>query len=78
MLADADSPGNPVWQDEEGDWLTDFPPPEGFDGPEYGEWGEEDYCRGLTAREQAALLGRHDRDRAREEADRDAYFGFQA
>ena len=36
-------------------WLTDFPPPEGFDGYQQGEWDEADYQRACTAEETALL-----------------------
>jgi hypothetical protein len=44
------------WFDEADElWMTDFPPPEGFDGYEEGEWHEFGYKRACTA-EEAALL----------------------
>ncbi len=36
-------------------WMTDFPPPEGFDGEENGEWDESDYSRPCTPAETAIL-----------------------
>lgn len=36
------------WKDRYGNWFTDAPPPEGFDGHEEGEPGQHDYCRTLT------------------------------
>jgi hypothetical protein len=57
------------WRDDEGRWLTDFPPPPGFDGHESREWdGINAYHRACTAAE-AALL---DADEAAEEADQRA------
>ena len=36
-------------------WLTDFPPPEGFEGYQEGEWDEAGYKRACTAEETALL-----------------------
>lgn len=73
-----------VWQQMSGEWQTDFPPPEGFDGWEEGEPGEQNYRRELTEEEREVL----DLDEAGEEAERaellaadcaarDRYFGFE-
>ena len=75
MEGDSDSLGNLAdrcWFDEVDEaWLTDFPPPEGFDGYEEGEWHEFGYKRACTA-EEAALL-EADRTAARAvEMDEDA------
>jgi hypothetical protein len=72
-----------VWEQMDGQWLTDFPPPEGFDGWEEGEPGEEDYCRELTEAERQAL-GIDEESEEAERAERvtadralrDRYFGF--
>jgi hypothetical protein len=59
--------GRSVWQDDaEGEWLTDFHPPEGFDGHEEGMFGEDGYRRSLAPDEQAML----DRIVARDAAER--------
>jgi hypothetical protein len=80
--------GFDVWEDEdEGMWMTDYPPPEGFDGYEEGEWGDDDYKRALSAEEQAMVDANLEADRAEEAAEqarereaasaaRDAFFGF--
>jgi hypothetical protein len=81
-----DDGGIRVWEDEDG-WWTDFPPPDGFDGEEDGEYGDYDYRRSLSPAEQAVLdsdLAEEDAEEAEEEAEaraeaeaeRDAYFGF--
>ena len=58
-----------IWEDEdEGCWVTNYPPPEDFDGFEEGEWGDEDYKRSLCPGEQAAI----DRDLAIERAEEEA------
>lgn len=45
-----------VWWDAiGGEWLTRFPPPDGYDGEEEGEPGSEDYARSLTALEAYAV-----------------------
>jgi hypothetical protein len=57
------------WRDQEGRWLTDFPPPPGFDGYESREWdGFNAYERACTAAE-AALL---DADEVADQAEQDA------
>jgi hypothetical protein len=69
-----------IWEESDGRWWTDYPPPAGFDGEEEGEYGDYKYRRTLTATEQAVV----DSDVAEEvagkravaEAQRDSYFGF--
>ncbi len=39
------------WQEEDGRWTTDFPPPPDFDGDQQGTWGTRDYSRQCTAHE---------------------------
>ncbi|MEO6248810.1 MAG: hypothetical protein ABIO85_09575 [Sphingomicrobium sp.] len=46
-----------VWTDDEGDF-TNFAPPPGFGGTEWGEFGEEDYYRTLTPTEAAGYARR--------------------
>ncbi|HEY0327024.1 MAG TPA: hypothetical protein VGC46_13745 [Allosphingosinicella sp.] len=43
-----------MWEETEldGQWVTDAPPPFGFDGFEDGEFGDPFYCRTLTAGEE--------------------------
>jgi hypothetical protein len=86
----AEGDGFDIWEDEdEGCWMTNYPPPEGFDGFEEGQWDGEDYRRALSADEQAAVD--HDEAIDRAEADdmraealaaaraaRDRAFGFAA
>lgn len=43
---------------EAGEWFTRFPPPDGFDGDEYGEWGDTDYQRTLTPEEETTAVAR--------------------
>ena len=81
--AEDDFEGLTVWQGVDGEWLTDFPPPDGFDGWESGERGEEDYWRALTVAEQAALgIEAPEQEPepaerlAADRAARDRYFGF--
>ncbi|HYN22280.1 MAG TPA: hypothetical protein VE078_15070 [Thermoanaerobaculia bacterium] len=72
--------GHEVWQDDDGIWWTEFPPPADFDGEEEGTFGEEDHRRTLSPAEQAVI----DADTATDQADelafetarRDHYFGF--
>lgn len=43
------------WKDDEGNWITDFPPPPDFDGYRVGAWGDPNYERACTD-EEAELL----------------------
>jgi len=81
---DEDEPGeDEIWEDD-GVWLTSFPPPADFDGVEDGVPGEEGYSRSLTEAEEAAM----DASGADENGElaeaimdgcvrRDRYFGFE-
>ena len=69
-----------VW-DEGGVWLTDFPPPDDFDGVEYGDTSTYNYYRECSSAEAAAMTARHGppvdeeaEELAEEEAERDAFF----
>jgi len=70
------------WQDRDGVWVTDFPPPPGFDGEESCDYGDPDepYERECTSEEVAVLEA--DRaaataaERAEDEKLRDAWFQF--
>jgi hypothetical protein len=67
-----------VWQDEVGDWRTNFPPPDGFHGYEKGRWGDWNYQRDCND-EEAELLdgvtkGNSDERLSGAAAERDAYF----
>jgi hypothetical protein len=78
------------WRDEQGRWLTDFPPPPGFDGYQSREWdGFNAYHRACTAGEAALLdagetadeagqRAEDERDRAEDDAARDAWFAALA
>ena len=70
--ADDEFGGRDVWDDEDGNWWTDFPPPAGFDGEEDGKWGDPDYKRALAADEQAVIDAWNDEDRADELAGAEA------
>ena len=80
---DEAAPGeDEIWEDD-GVWLTSFPPPEDYDGVEDGVLGEEGYSRSLTDAEEAAMAA--GRVEENEElagtivsacARRDLYFGF--
>jgi hypothetical protein len=66
------------WKNEvEGLWLTDFPPPRGFDGYQSGDWGSPKYERACTSDEVAVLEASHaagiSAERAEDEALRDAW-----
>jgi hypothetical protein len=72
--------GYELSEDEEGIWWTHFPPPEGFDGEEQGEYGDPGYKRTLSPREQEVLDSDLDQEfeeeRSAQAARRDRYFGF--
>ena len=77
---DAEFTGYELKVDDDGIWWTFFPPPEGFDGEEHGQFGDEDYRRTLSPREQAVLDSDLDdeieEERAAQAARRDRFFGF--
>jgi hypothetical protein len=74
----------PVWEAPGFGLVTDFPPPDNYDGQEFGHWGEEDYMRFLTPEEEAAWYLRPlDADdeaiaqaRITDAEARDRFFGF--
>ena len=77
-----DFEGLGVFETDEG-WMTDFPPPDGFDGYEEGEYGSADYRRALSAQEREVLQPDFDSFAAEEAeaaaaafAARDRFFGF--
>jgi len=69
-----------VWRNLDDEWVTNFPPPPGFDGNEQGRFGEDDYERDLTDAELVVALEREEAEIAdlvaEGEAARDAWFGF--
>ena len=70
-----------VWQEEDGAWLTDYPPPPGFAGQHYGGiYGDKHYQRECTPGEIAVAAADVADDlaeqRAKAERMRDDYFGF--
>lgn len=73
MKVEIDEDRHIVWEDEGGSW-TDYPPPEGFEGEERGEYGDRDYKRTLAPAEQAVVDAENAADRAHAEAQRDAWF----
>ena len=86
-LIDADTQGTPkeidltdrCWKEED-EWVTDFPPPPGFDGWQSGQWGDRNYQRACTAEEAAILeadLAADIADELSEEEElRDAWFAM--
>jgi hypothetical protein len=72
--------GGDVWQEEDGEWVTNFPPPPGFEGDEEGRAADNEYSRSLTPAELAIVEAREEATEAEfHEAGaeaRDAYFGF--
>jgi hypothetical protein len=66
--------------ENEGAWMTDFPPPAGFDGEEEGEWHEFGYQRTCSAKEAALMDAQEARflaeELAAEEDLRDRWFAL--
>jgi hypothetical protein len=78
-----DFAGRSVWEEEDGEWITDFPPAAGFDGWQEGTPGDDDYRRELTEAERKAVgvdeaseAAERDAELATEHAARDRFFGF--
>lgn len=69
-----------VWRNMDDEWVTNFPPPPGFDGDEQGRFGDDDYERELTEPELVCAFAREEEEMAglvaAGEAARDAWFGF--
>lgn len=67
-----------VWEDEDENWWTNFPPPADFFGEERGRWDEADYERECTPEECEALDDARDAAlaelRKAEESERDSFF----
>ncbi len=66
-----------VWQDCYGNWMTNYPPPPGFDRDCYlGEPSDPDFERPLSEAEEQALAARQAARLAAGESARDVFFGF--
>ena len=70
------------WKDEDGVWMTNFPPPPDFDGYRIGDWRDHKYERACTD-EEAAILEADEAtaiadELTDEEALRDAWFRMLA
>jgi hypothetical protein len=70
-------PDGRVWRDRNGNWTTDYPPPDDFDGWQEGEPGEDGYERTLTAIELEAVRTQRAGRLAQATVARDLYFGVQ-
>lgn len=76
-----DDEGARVWT-EDHSWRTSFPPPDGFNGYEDGDYGDADYSRQCTPEERElldrlypdAIVDQAEQRRTADEAVRDAYF----
>jgi hypothetical protein len=76
---DEDEEPERCWWDEEDEcWVTDFPPPPGFDRYQRGRWGDEDYERVCTPEESKLLAAAFDaelaEERSEDAAERDQWF----
>lgn len=66
-----------VWQDRFGDWMTNYPPPPGFDRETYaGEPWDPDFERPLSEAEEQALAARQQERLEAGAQARDLFFGF--
>ena len=66
-----------VWQDRWGQWMTNFPPPPGFDREVYaGEPSDPDFERPLSEAEEEALAEQQAARLEQGQAARDLFFGF--
>jgi hypothetical protein len=67
-----------VWEEERGEWWTDFPPPEDFDGEERGHWSDEHYARECSGDECDLLNAAREAEladlKADEESERNSFF----
>ena len=66
-----------VWTNADGTWWTCFPPPDGHEVIEQGEYGEEDYSRTLSPPELEAVLALDESEHDLECAERDRFFGLE-
>ena len=70
------------WTNDDGGWMTSFPPPAGFTGYESCEWGEPDetYARDCTPEDSALLEADAKRlqslERSDDEERRDEWFAL--
>lgn len=66
-----------VWRDRFGDWMTNYPPPPGFDRGTYsGEPWDPDFERPLSEAEEKALAARQQSRLEAGAKARDQFFGF--
>jgi hypothetical protein len=61
-------PAENCWKDEDGRWITTFPPPPGFDGHQNREWDSFAYYERACTPEEAALIEAHQAAAEAEEA----------
>lgn len=68
-----DQANAPVWS-KEGRWFTRLPPPEGFDGDQWGTFGDARYVRCLTDEERSIVESWQARRHAQARRKREGYF----
>jgi hypothetical protein len=77
-LSDSNFGSDRVWQEDDGAWWTDFPPPDGFVGEEQGDWGDDVYSRECSEDECSLLDAARDAElsdlKAAEETERNSFF----
>lgn len=73
----AAAPRPKVWADTDGNWMTNFPPPPGFDGYESGHFGSGEYQRTLSEEELAKIEKQMAREVEAAETERNAFFELE-
>lgn len=63
---EAETDRHDIWQDENDEWRTDYPPPPGFTGWQSGDYGDYRYARALAPQE-SAIAARWEQDDAEDE-----------
>jgi hypothetical protein len=63
----------PMWCARDGTWLTNFPPPPGFEGQEWGDWCDANYRRTLGPDEEEKLFAWQERRLAERNRRRERY-----
>jgi hypothetical protein len=65
---EAETDRHDIWQDENDEWRTDYPPPPGFTGWQSGDYGDYKYARALAPQESAIAAQWEEEDAEEESA----------
>ena len=65
---EAETDRHDIWQDENDEWRTDYPPPPGFTGWQSGDYGDYRYARALAPQESAIAAHWEEEDAEEESA----------